>query len=195
MKILIYLLLVSLLFAGCLAEEPSKVTVIDYPDEQLEDNTTTPDTTETNESPAPSKPAKSPVSNSAEGIDVFTSPWGSECEWSGDCGSFKDMTDCVKGHCVNIECKFKGDCPNADHCFNGKCYLESELYGEFSKCGVNVQCEEKCDTCMDGTRTCMVTGWSEEHTSMDYYICVECSSDYDCSEGYSCEQKYCIKSS
>ncbi len=189
MKILIYLLLASLLFAGCLGGEP-KVTAIDYPTEPENQAISAPE--KTDESLDPTEPDK-PVSEPLEKVDIFTSPWGDECDGFGDCGSSRDMKDCVKGHCVDVECKFKEDCTNADHCFNGKCYLESQLYAEFSKCGPDIGCQGKCENCKDGKRTCLVTGWSEEHKSMDYYLCVECQLDHDCNEGYSCEQHYCIR--
>jgi hypothetical protein len=119
--------------------------------------------------------------------------WGTECEYRSECGEFGEMKDCVMGHCADIECIFRGDCKEKDHCFRGKCYLESELYEEFPECGVNVGCNMSCSGSKSGHRRCMITGWSSGEEGKDYYICTECNSDYDCSDGYRCVQNYCIE--
>ncbi len=147
-------------------------------DSSLDDNESTSTETTANESEVPT---------------ISNPDWGTECEYSSECGTFKEMKDCVKGHCVDIECKFKSDCKEKDHCFNGKCYLEDELYAEFTKCGVNEECDTTCVGCKSGKRSCIITGWSSGNESGDYYICAECTSDYSCSQGYACVNSYCVK--
>jgi hypothetical protein len=198
------ILVLLLLMFGCLQPaEPGKVTEIDLPesnetssapstDSSAADTTSDepPETEDTNDPPeAPDETNTSDV----PAPTISNSEWGTECEDSYDCGSFGDLKDCLMGHCVDIECIFTSDCKDEDHCFNGKCYLESELYAEFPSCGVNIGCNMTCSGCKSGKRRCMVTGWSDGNESMDYYICAECNSDYDCSEGYRCENKYCVK--
>jgi len=118
--------------------------------------------------------------------------WGTECEDDYDC-EWSEDEECEYGFCVVQECIFSSSCPEGNHCFNGKCYSEPELYEEFPECTINMAyCEIDCPTCEAGKRDCIMTGHSEGDVSVDYRICVECLMDSGCSEGNVCVDSYCV---
>ncbi len=205
MKYAIFILL--LLMFGCLAQEPGKVTELDLPNKTTDsgaaaDSSASDTASDSGAEAGDAGETSEPDTGSADaggtdgGLVNPSAPspdWGTECEDSYDCGSFNDRKDCVMGKCVDTQCIFRDDCKEKDHCFDGKCYLESELYAQFPECGVNVGCNITCAGCESGKRRCIVTGWGSGNESKDYYICTECNRDYDCLEGYRCVQHYCVK--
>ncbi|MFH1685788.1 MAG: hypothetical protein ABH983_05800 [Candidatus Micrarchaeota archaeon] len=118
--------------------------------------------------------------------------WGAECEDDYDCAWSKNE-ECEYGFCVTQECVFSSSCPEGNHCFNGNCYSETELYEEFPECTINLMhCEIDCPTCEAGQRDCIMTGHSDGNESAEYRICVECTMDSGCSEGNICVDSYCV---
>lgn len=200
------ILALLILMFGCIQSEEGTVTELDLPDNSQDGGAQAADSPVSDTAGAGSAGDSGTAAsdNGSAGADdtgtsetvTPTAPnpdWGTECEDRYDCGSFSDRKDCVMGKCVDMECIFRDDCKEKDHCFNGKCYLESELYAEFPACGVNVGCNITCAGCGSGIRRCLVTGWGSGNESKDYYICVDCSRDYDCADGYKCVQNYCVK--
>ena len=140
----------------------------------------------TNPPPAGEEPAEEEVPEPEE------DRWGTECQGDHQC-SFKDMEACVYGRCEVQECVFTSDCPAVyEHCYDGKCYTEEGLYSEFGQCGVDVPCSGGCARCNDDKLDCIITGHSEGDDQVDYYICVECTSDYGCKSGYRCVKSKCV---
>lgn len=200
------ILVLLLLMFGCIQSEEGKVTEISMPDNSQDGGAQASDSPAMEVQNASGEPdsqaaATGDGEESAEGggtqqvtAPTITNPnWGNECEDAYDCEPYDSRTVCVMGKCEKADCIFRADCKEKDHCFNGKCYLESELYGEFPECGVNVGCNITCAGCESGKRRCLVTGWGSGNESKDYYICVDCNRDYDCAEGYKCVQNYCVK--
>jgi len=191
MKILFVLLVLifcSCIMLGCVTvqEETAVSDGVTVEDGQIEEGAAMPveggvvEETEVEEEPVPAE----------EGSAVT---WGDECENDFEC-SFSDNEDCEYGFCVVQECTFASDCPENNHCFNGECYSEAELYAEFPECFLNMlYCDIPCNNCFKGERKCILTGYSSGEVSVDYRICVECAnSDEDCSEGYRCVDSYCV---
>ncbi len=185
MKIMIYLLLASLLFAGCVVSEQESVSDSTEP---ASEPGTTPESTENQES----QDEMPDVTETEDDV------WGTECEKSWDCGSFDDLKDCVRGHCVDIECNFRSDCPEGtEFCFDGECLMKSDLEEKFETCCADQSndeclCHGVCENCDDGEYTCTFTssGSGDEQTTTA--ICTECMFDSSCKEGFACVKHRCV---
>jgi hypothetical protein len=193
---ILLLLIGSLLLAGCAADAGVEET------EAAGDGAVpgfVEDTTEEDVTAAPEEEEPPPADVQDDTTEPTPQPtaeateWGTECSNDYDC-AWDQNEACKRGYCVPQECVFSSSCqPEKDHCFNGKCYTEAELYAEFSKCAVNIfYCDIVCDGCKEGKRSCIMTGHSSGETTVEYRICVDCTTDNNCIEGYRCVDHYCV---
>lgn len=193
------LLIGSVLLAGCAADAGveetqapatagEEATTTDVADGAAEDGVTA----APEEEPPPAQ-AENETTGPAEQPEAEAAEWGTECSNDYDC-AWDQNEACKRGYCVAQECVFSSSCqPDKDHCFNGKCYTEAELYAEFPECTVNMlYCDIECDGCKEGKRSCIMTGSSSGETTIEYRICVDCTTDNNCIDGYRCVDHYCV---
>ena len=118
---------------------------------------------------------------------------GEACESDIGCDQDEGPMACLNGRCTSVECRFVDDCEAEDDiCFAYNCYTENELYAEYERCypgkDPEMQCNQTCAGCEDGTQKCI--GSSAREGSL--YLCADCITDYNCKDGYKCEARICI---